>query len=130
MTDLENCLRHDLNKIAERVTEDSIRPLRVRRARRRRPGRLLVPIAAMAAVVAVIAGVSLAAHTGQSPAPATQAGPPAVLRHRHREYGSAGENLADSDRARLGERRCAGPLEFSQNARGTRGSAADHRRGL
>jgi hypothetical protein len=76
VTDLENCLRRDLNKIAERVTEDSIRPLRVRRARRTRPARLLAPIAAMAAVVAVIAGVSLAAHTGQAPAPATQAGLP------------------------------------------------------
>lgn len=76
MTDLENCLRRDLNKIAERVTEDSIRPLRVRRARRTRRARLLAPVAAMAAVVAVIAGVSLAAHTGQAPAPATQAGLP------------------------------------------------------
>lgn len=97
MTDLENCLRRDLNKIAERVTEDSIRPLRVRRARRTRPARLLAPIAAMAAVVAVIAGVSLAAHTGQAPAPATQAGLPLY-------YVTVGENVTV-----IGNRKAANP---------------------
>jgi hypothetical protein len=78
VTDLENFLRHDLNEVAERVTEDSIRPLRVPRARRRSWAvRWLAPVAAMAAVVAVIAGVSLAANPlGQPHAPATQAGLP------------------------------------------------------
>jgi len=78
VTDLENCLRHDLKEVAERVTENSIHPLRVPGVRRRRSAvRLLAPVAAIAAVVAVIAGVSLVANPpGQPAAPATQAGLP------------------------------------------------------
>jgi hypothetical protein len=78
VTDLEDCLRHDLKEVAERVTENSIRPLRVPRVRRRRSAvRMLAPLAAIAAVAAVIAGVSLVVNPpGQPPAAATQAGLP------------------------------------------------------
>ena len=64
MTDLEQRLRDELQKISERADPGSIRPLRVRPARgHRRLARWLTPVAAVAAVLAVIGGVYLAGHT-------------------------------------------------------------------
>jgi hypothetical protein len=72
VTDLEQRLRDELQKISERPDPGSIRPLRVPPARgRRRLARWLTPVAAVAAVLAVIAGVSLAGRMpGQPPASA------------------------------------------------------------
>jgi hypothetical protein len=72
MTDLEQRLRRDLQRISQRAGAGSIRPLRVPPSRRRtRAVRWLAPIAAVAAVIGVIAGVSLAGRSaGQGPASA------------------------------------------------------------
>ena len=77
MTDIEERLRHDLKKRAERARPGSIRPLRVpsasRRsraryrlasARRSRAARALAPATAMVAVIAIIAGVWMAGQPG------------------------------------------------------------------
>ena len=79
MSDLEQRLRDELQKISERADPGSIRPLRVRPARgRKRLARWLAPVAAVAAVLAVIAGVFLVAgwHRSRPPAEAALAGMP------------------------------------------------------
>jgi hypothetical protein len=70
VTDLEQRLRRDLKQVSERVTPESVRPLRAPQARNRsRTVRWLAPVAAMVAVIGVVAGVSLAGRpAGQSPA--------------------------------------------------------------
>jgi hypothetical protein len=84
MTDVEDRLRHDLRKRAERAQPGSIRPLRIppatRRskarywlasARRSKTARLVAPATAMVAVIGIIAGVWMAGHpTGNRPAAA------------------------------------------------------------
>jgi len=64
MTDLEDRLRRDLQKVSERAGAGSIRPLRDPLGRRPpRAVRWLAPVAAVAAVVGVVAGVSLASRS-------------------------------------------------------------------
>jgi hypothetical protein len=72
MTDLEQRLRRDLQRISQRAGAGSIRPLRIPPPRRRaRAVRWLAPAAAVAAVIGVVAGVSLAGRSaGQGPGPA------------------------------------------------------------
>jgi hypothetical protein len=71
MTDLEDRLRQDMKRLAERAQPGAIRPLREPSTRRRALLiRWLAPITAMAAVAGVIAGISLARQAaGDRPAP-------------------------------------------------------------
>jgi hypothetical protein len=83
MTELEQRIRRDLQRISERAGPGSIRPLRDPPARPRpRAVRWLAPVAAVAAVLGVVAGVSLAGRPQghrsaplQSPIPPESAGP-------------------------------------------------------
>jgi hypothetical protein len=70
VTELEERLRRDLQRLSERAGPGSIRPLRDPPARRRsRPVRWLAPVAAVAAVLGVVTGVSLASRSqGHQPA--------------------------------------------------------------
>ena len=79
MTDIEERLRQDLNKLAERAQPGSIRPLRVPPAGgRSRTVRSLAPVAAAAAVIGLVAGISLASRSArhQSLPAETSAGMP------------------------------------------------------
>lgn len=62
MIEVEEQLRHEMLVVAQRVTAESIRPLRVPPPRRSRRVRLLAPVVAAAAVAGLIVGVTVAGH--------------------------------------------------------------------
>jgi hypothetical protein len=67
--DVEQRLRRDLREFTERVSAESIGPLREPVAgRRRRAVRWLAPVTAMAAVVGVVAAAALASQPSGQPA--------------------------------------------------------------
>jgi hypothetical protein len=75
--DIEQRLRRDLREFTERLSAESIRPLREPVAsRRRRAVRWLAPVTAMAAVVGVVAAVSLASQPSGPPPAGLPVAPP------------------------------------------------------
>jgi hypothetical protein len=89
MTDIEERLRHDLERRSERAQPGSIRPLQdppaqrrsrarywLASARRSRAARVLAPATAMVAVIAIIAGVWMAGHPGGKQPAGSSAGMP------------------------------------------------------
>ena len=73
MIEVEDQLRHEMRTEAERVQEESIRPLRVPAPRRQsRTARWLAPVAAAAAIAGLSTGVTVAGHsTGTARRPQT-----------------------------------------------------------
>jgi hypothetical protein len=102
MTDLEQRLRRDLQRISQRADAGSIRPLQDPPARRRsRAVRWLAPVTAVAAVIGVVAGVSLADRSqGHRPAPLQSPIPPEPVGPMPRYYVTAWQTYAGSDNGR------------------------------
>ena len=102
MTDLEQRLRRDLQRISQRAGAGSIRPLRDPPARRRPAAvRWLAPVTAVAAVLGVVAGVSLASRSqGHRPAPLQSPIPPEPAGPMPPYYVTAWQTYAGSNNGR------------------------------
>jgi hypothetical protein len=102
MTDLEQRLRRDLQRISQRAGAGSIRPLQDPPVRRRsRTVRWLAPVAAVAAVAGVVTAVSLAGRSqGHQPAPVQSPIPPEPAGPMPRYYVTAWQTYAGSDNGR------------------------------
>ncbi len=102
MTELEERLRRDLQRVSQRADAGSIRPLRVPSAlRRARAVRWLAPVAAVAAVIGVVTGVSLAGRSqGHQPASVQSPIPPEPAGPMPRFYVTAWQTYAGSNNGR------------------------------
>ena len=98
MTDLEQRLRRDLERISQRAAPGSIRPLRVPPPRRRaRAVRWLAPVAAVVAVIGVVTGVPLASRSqGHRPVPPQSPVPPEPVGPMPRHYVTVFQAFAGS----------------------------------